>query len=74
MLHDLTVDSVIRGYHIYNQLLKRSYCEHEPGNEKDHFAVAMMLHDDIIGHVPRTIQHICWYFIQHRSMIDESLL
>ena len=45
VLHDLTVDSVIRGYHVYRDIWvpiigEILFCEQEPGNEEDRFAVA----------------------------------
>ena len=45
MLHDLTVDSVIRGYHVYKDIWvpiigEILFCEQETGNEEDCFAVA----------------------------------
>ena len=45
VLHDLTVDSVIRGYHVYTDIWvsiigEILFCEQEPGNEEDRFAVA----------------------------------
>ena len=44
VLHDLTVDSIIRGYHVYKDIwvtiiVEILFCEQEPGNEEDHFAV-----------------------------------
>ena len=40
VLHDLTVDSVIRGYHVYKDIWvpiigEILFCEQEPGNEED---------------------------------------
>ena len=74
VLHDLTVDSVIRGYHIYidtwvSIIGEILFCEQELGNKEDRFAAAVLTHDNIIGHVPRTISRICWYFIQYRGSI-----
>ena len=45
VLHNLTVDSVIRGYHIYKDIWvpiigEILFCEQELGNEEDRFAVA----------------------------------
>ena len=45
VLHDLTADSVIRGYHVYKDIWvpiigEILFCEQEPGNEEDRFAVA----------------------------------
>ena len=45
VLHDLKMDSVIRGYHAYKDIwvpiIKEIlFCEQEPGNEEDRFAAA----------------------------------
>ena len=45
VLHDLTVDSVIRGYHVYKDIWvpiigEILFCEQESGNEEDCFAIA----------------------------------
>ena len=46
VLHDLTVDSVIRGYHTCKDICvpiligEILFCEQEPGNKEDRFAVA----------------------------------
>ena len=45
VLHDLTVDSIIRGYHVYKDIWvpisgEILFCEQEPGNKEDCFAVA----------------------------------
>ena len=74
VLHDLTVDSVIRGYHVYKDIWVPTigeilFCEQEPGNKEDRFAVAILSHGNIVGHVPRTILRIYWYFIQHQESI-----
>ena len=39
------MDSVIRGYHVYKNIWvtiigETLFCEQEPGNKEDHFAVA----------------------------------
>ena len=47
VLHDLTVNSIIRDYHVYKDIWvpiigEILFCEQEPGrNEKDRFAVAV---------------------------------
>ena len=46
VLHDLTVDSVIRGYHVYKDIWapiligEILFCEQEPWNKEDRVAVA----------------------------------
>lgn len=37
------------------------YCEREPRNEHDRFAVALRKDGEIVGHVPRTISKACFY-------------
>ena len=74
VLHDLTIDSVIRGYHVYKDIWVPVlgdvlFCEQELENEEDRFAVAVVTDSNIVGHVPRKISRICWYFIQHRGSI-----
>ena len=49
VLHNLAVDSVIRGYHVYKDIWVPMiggilFCEQEPGNEEDHFAVTVAGH------------------------------
>ena len=46
VLHYLTVDSVIRGYHVYKDICvsifgEILFCEQELGNEEDRLAVAV---------------------------------
>ena len=45
VLYDLTVDSIIRGYHVYKNIWSPIigvilFCKQEPGKEEDRFAVA----------------------------------
>ena len=37
----------------------------EAGNGHDRFAVAVKKDDDVVGHVPREISKVAWFFIQH---------
>ena len=38
----------------------------EEHNTFDEFAVAVMKNSDVVGHVPREISKICWFFLQKR--------
>ena len=66
---------VIRGHHIYkeiwtpviNEILS---CSQEHGNSEDRFAVSVIKDGDIVGHVPREISHVVWYFIEHDGIVD----
>ena len=47
VFHNLTVDSVIRGYQPYKDIWvpvigEILFCEQEPGNEEDRFVVAVI--------------------------------
>ena len=53
-------DSDVRGYHVYKDVWEASHgellnCERETGNSFDPFAVCVKKHDDIVGHVSKTI-------------------
>jgi len=57
VLHYLTVDIVIRGYHIYIDIWvpiigEILFCEQEPGSKEDCFAVAVSTHDNIVSLLP----------------------
>ena len=78
------VDSAVRGFHVYqnvwtpvlNEQLK--VIQHH-GNSEDQFAVAVCKEappgpgvtsaTTIIGHLPREISRLCWYFMQHDGEI-----
>ena len=69
---EYTMDSAIRGFHVYQSIWTpvlneqlRPFQEH--GNEEDMFAVAAG--DVKVGHVPREIARICWYFLEHDGEI-----
>lgn len=73
---EYTIESAIRGFHQYkavwspilNEQLK---VRQEAGNTKDLFAVYLHKYDDnqILGHVPKEISRLCWYFLQHDGEI-----
>ena len=61
-----SVDSVIRGHHIYKDIWTPNLgeilpCKVEPGNVHDPYAVAVERDQDdtTIGHVPRSISAVC---------------
>ena len=68
------LDSSVRGHHVYKavwepvvgQILQ---VRAEEGNVQDRFAVATLLDDVIVGHVPREYSRIAWYFLQHGGRI-----
>ena len=72
---EYTMDSAIRGFHVYKSIWTpilneqlRPFQEH--GNAEDLFAVAVCTSGDLkVGHVPREIARICWYFLEHDGEI-----
>ena len=75
-----TVDSAIRGFHIYRStwtpvLHEQLITSQEHGNAEDRFAVAVSKVDastatpSIVGHLPREISRVCWYFLEHDGEI-----
>ena len=66
-----SLDSVIRGHHIYKSLWTpfigetlELKCE-EPENVHDRYSVCVMKNGDfIVGHVPRELSKTVWYFLK----------
>jgi len=66
---------VFSGHHIYkeiwtpviNEILS---CSQEHDNSEDPFAVSVIKDGDIVGHVPREVSCIVWYFIEHNGIVD----
>lgn len=73
LYYSFTVNSMIRGYHIYQEIWEpingeELGCEREVSNPKDPLAVAVIKpiagENTIIGHVPRNISSLCSLFIR----------
>ena len=67
-------NSMIRGYHVYREIWTATEgetlrCRRETGNGHDPFAVAVMKHDTIVGHIPRTISAVCSLFLRRHGSI-----
>ena len=61
----LTVESVVRGYHVYKDDWSPSVgdefeLEIEELNRHDRYAVAIKVSGDIVGHVPREFSKIVY--------------
>ena len=62
-------ESVVRGHHIYKASWTPSIGEELPvqredGNQHDDHAVAVMKNGDIVGHVPRSLSRVSWFFLK----------
>ena len=65
----------MRGFHVYktiwspvlNEILQT---QQEHGNPEDCYAVSILKGGVIVGHVPRELSSICWYFIERDGEIS----
>ena len=74
MASSFIVPAVIRGYHVYKEILdteldEKLTCEREVRNRNDTFAVAMKRDSVTVGHVPQAISPICSIFIRRGGTI-----
>ena len=66
-MEEFEVSSVVRGYHVYKEtwtpfLTEHLECKREEGNDKDRYAVAVVRHDSVVGHIARRISAACCLF------------
>ena len=73
MAFTYSIESVVRGYHIYKEILNAAMdgtelpCEREIGNAHDPFAIAIKKVKPTgnvtvaIGYTPRVISSVCWF-------------
>ena len=77
---EATVQCAVRGYHVYKEVWRPYIGDefltfHKNGNTKDKYAIAVTPADSkseckqIVGHLPKEISKICFYFIAHRGII-----
>ena len=70
-----TVESVVGGFHVYKDawvpVLHEVLQTKQKFDNEDHVAVIKTSSSDevTVGHVPRSISRMCWYFIQHDGEI-----
>ena len=72
---EATLSYSIRGYHVYcaiwsaalGEILQR---ERELDNVHDRYAVCVMWHGTIIGHIPQRISRVCSLFLRRGGKIS----
>ena len=74
-IFSFTLSTAVRGYHVYQDnwepdIGDQLYCEREPGNSYDTFAVAVKNDTAVVGHVPRLISSICSLYIRRGGSIE----
>jgi hypothetical protein len=73
----LTVSTAVRGYHVYKdvwfpELAETFHCQQDTNNKHDRYAVSVFVSADAletVGHLPREISKVCFYFLQHDGSI-----
>ena len=78
MASEFTIESCIRGYHVYQErwtavIGEVLSCRREPGNASDPFAVAVMKEREIVGHVPRYYSCICNLLLRKGGSLSCSI-
>ena len=63
-------ESVVRGHHIYKEAWTPSAGEvllvqQEPENPHNRCAVCILKSSTIVGHVPRELSQVFWFFLSH---------
>ena len=66
---ELRVEGVIRGHHVYKRIWTPRLGEQltlapESDNDHDRRAVAVFKGSTVVGHVPRSLSRIVWYFLR----------
>ena len=74
MESELTMDSCIRGLHVFKNIWtpaigEQLSCKREIGNNKNQYAVAVLRDHTMVGHVPRKISAACALFLQREGSI-----
>ena len=70
--------SVIRGHHVYKSIWTPSIGETLPldaddGNDHDAYAVGIFKDSTLVGHAPREVSRIFYYFLQHGGSISAEI-
>ena len=66
------LESIVRGHHVYKRvwtphLGEQLRIQREENNENDPRAVAVMKDSVIVGHLPRELARIVWFFLRRGS-------
>ena len=69
-----TLESCIRGYHMYKDIWNAMIgeeleCARESEIPADQYAVVMKKDNETVGHVSRTMSWICALFLEHNGVI-----
>ena len=68
------LESSVRGHHVYKfvwTLVVGQFLQVQPEAENSHdaYAIAVILDDVVVGHLPREFSRVAFYFLQHGGRI-----
>ena len=74
MAFEVTMEAMIRGYHVYRDVWsavvdEELACKREPFNASDPFAVSVVKGETTLDHVPKKISTICSLFLRRNGTI-----
>lgn len=74
-MEEFSLDSVIRGHHVYKSIWTPVYDEVlavrvEEGNGEDHYAVGIYKGAILVGHTPRELSRTLYFFLRHGGSIE----
>lgn len=75
----LRAESVLRGYHKYKEIWNPQVQDSfevriEEGNRHDRYAVAAQVNEEVVGHVPREISKIVYYFLRNNGSVCGTVI
>ena len=72
---EFVVDSVVRGHHVYKDVWTPYTGEEltiaaEESNSHDQYAMAILKATLVVGHVPRNLSRVFYFFMRHGGTIE----
>ena len=74
-MDEFTVESVVRGHHIYKTIWtpyigEKLPLDAEDNNLHDRHAVAVIRNGTVVGYMPRNLLPLSWFFFKNGGSID----
>ena len=74
-----TFTSAVHGYHVFQDLFRPSIGEklvakQKLNNTMDKHAVKVVKGNETVGHFPRKISRVVWYFLAHSGVISVEVI
>ena len=70
----ISVESIVRGHHVFKEVWSprrgdKFYLQVEEFNRCDRYAVAIVVDEETVGHVPREVSKLFYYFLKGNGTI-----